>query len=632
MMIPSMSSSFSLPCLFLCFFGVGCLNLCHGFLCNRNPSTSSAISFSRSSILFDSERRCRDQHPPMLYVSKINSPPSSKVAVDDNDDDDKEDFMSDEMILESTPKSQLEDLCSQLGLPTKGSKSELLKSLRDFADEQSELERKRQLERKVRVEEGTGNDKERYEILDDGDDDYDDEEEGGFLFIHLPEKEETNKKVAEHSEAAISPGSALESQKASPDTGKWKPSLPRDAITAPPMHLIEPNEKGERVFTVYSTTDQNDLTGIAASQPGQAAASDPMVSGSASPSGNDAPWDTSQLQKGKVTEAQMDVIKDELIELVQSLLAMTGAPAFQDEFDDASQQLEAGGVFRRRSYSSPEGFTGFDPTKVPTDMLTKASKALRASRGRILKEVLREFELRAVGYDGTAGDDVERGGGHYKEVSKVGAFLEGVRRAEVNKIARETVTILLGKMMTEGIDGIDLTLSSMVRGGSDTSDDAGELNDALLDYLNDVVRQQEKKVEQMNIKAHESRISAVEVHEDVIEKLWRVDEEDGERIETFDMNDPKTRSALRSEYEKAEQELQRPAIPASVPEKLLLLLKLLRDRVKTEAVFAHDEKARNLRVLAYCLHASSEEERIQILEKELGSSFDVSCIGFISQQ
>ena len=567
-----------------------------------------------------------------LYVSNINNPPSNIAAV--NGDDSDED---DEMIIENTPTSTFQDLCSQLGLSTIGSKEILLERLRDYANEQSKLERQRQLERKTRVEEGTGNDKERYEIIDDtsrGDDEDVDVdgvagEENGYLFIHISDNEDNKKQIKEtrlESDLTTSSSTIADSNKPCKQQGKWKNDLSKDVITAPPSHLVEPNEKGERVFTVYSTKDQNDLTGVAASQPGQASSNDPMMSGADSSPGMDASWDNSKL-KGKVSESEIDKIEDDLTELIQSFLAMTGAPAFQDEFDDTQHQLEAGGVFRRPSYSSPhEGFTGFDPAQVPVDLLTKCSKALRANRGKVLQDVMRKFELRAVGYDGTAGDDKSRGGGHYKEVSKVGAFLEGVRRAEVNKIARETVTILLGKMVTEGIEGIDVTLSAMARGSDDTSDDAGELNDALLDYLNDIVRQQERKIEHINAKAQQGRVSVVDSQDDEMEKLWRVEEEDGERIETFDMNDPKTKSAIQAEYERTEREVsyQRPVIPSSIPEQLLLLLKLLRDRVKTEAVFAHDEKSLNLRVLAYCMHASSSEERIQILERELGSSFDVS--------
>ena len=66
----------------------------------------------------------------------------------------------------------------------------------------------------------------------------------------------------------------------------------------------------------------------------------------------------------------------------------------------------------------------------------------------------------------------------------------------------------------------------------------------------------------------------------------------------------------------------------TVQEKMLLLLKLLRDRVKVEAVIGNDSHARNLRILAYCLKARSDEERHQLILDELGMSLDVST-GFV---
>mmetsp|Transcript_34609 Transcript_34609/g.66377 ORF Transcript_34609/g.66377 Transcript_34609/m.66377 type:complete len:122 (+) Transcript_34609:19-384(+) len=55
---------------------------------------------------------------------------------------------------------------------------------------------------------------------------------------------------------------------------------------------------------------------------------------------------------------------------------------------------------------------------------------------------------------------------------------------------------------------------------------------------------------------------------------------------------------------------------------MLLLLKLLRDRVKVEAVIGNDQHARNLRVLAYCLKARTGSERQQLITDELGMSLD----------
>merc|ERR1712032_487837 len=60
-----------------------------------------------------------------------------------------------------------------------------------------------------------------------------------------------------------------------------------------------------------------------------------------------------------------------------------------------------------------------------------------------------------------------------------------------------------------------------------------------------------------------------------------------------------------------------------VQEKMLLLLTLLRDRVKVEAVVGQNPRARNLRLLAYCLKAGTDDERHQLVVEELGNSLDL---------
>ena len=61
-------------------------------------------------------------------------------------------------------------------------------------------------------------------------------------------------------------------------------------------------------------------------------------------------------------------------------------------------------------------------------------------------------------------------------------------------------------------------------------------------------------------------------------------------------------------------------------EKMLLLLKLLRDRVKVEAVVGNDQHARNLRILAYSIKAANDEQRQQLIQEELGGSMDVRVL------
>jgi hypothetical protein len=575
------------------------------------------------SLLLASPRRST-----ALFVSKVKNTPSDTSSLANERDNDES--ISDEELLNQTPESQLEDLCTQFELSTKGTKAELLGRLRGYAKEQGELERQRRMQRKERVDEGGESEKERHEIV--GEDDEEDIDDEVFFYYHDPkieakQKEGKDGKSDDDEEGA--PESTMEKMgKMVKSKSKTAPRNRQGAITAPPPPPVEPDENGERVVTVYSTSDQNDLTGIAASQPGQAAQSDPMLANMGGGESTEA-WDQNNPQRAQASSAELEAAKEAVSDLVQSLLAMSGGPAFQQDADD----LTFLGVVRgRSSYDSPEGFTGFDPSKVPSDMLTATSKALRASRGQVLKEVLNEWELRSVGYDGTVGDNMEKGGGHYREVTKVRSFLEGYRRAEVRRLSRETATMLLDKLVSEGIEGLDITLASMTRSTDDTSDVAGELNDSLLDYLNDIIRQQEKKVEQMintgkKIDELERSVAIDPDQVDLTDQLWSVADEDGQRIETFDPNDPKTKRVLEEEYKRSQSDktVPRPIIPKTAPEKLLLLLTLLRARVKTEAAFVLDEKSRNLRVLAYCLNVSSEDDREQLILKEFGASLDVSA-------
>lgn len=617
-----------------------------------------SFSSSLPSATIESQRTClpRNQYqychwqyskPPtlsspllVLQVSKLRD---DDVAItddfDENDDDD------DEELLRQTPKSELVALCENFELSTEGAKEELLLRLRAYADSKLEEEQQRLDERNKRIEDGGGdNDREKYELVnsEDAEDEEGDDGDGVFFYFEtkdkIPEFKDDSRKVDGDQRDRSTDVVSQQRSNNRPIT--------QDVLTAPPPPPeIEPNEDGERVVTVYSTTDQNDLTGVAAAQPGQASEYDPMTGPVVEP--ENTPWDFENgqggagNQKSEASEEEMQAAKEEVTELVSSLLAMTGAPGFvhsDGSEDDDNEVLSSVGIFRQQkaapsstSYVAPEGFVGFDPTKVSTDTLNKASRSLRMGRGSVLMDVTREFELRAVGYDGAFGDDEKRGGGHYRQVSLIRSFLEGFRRAEVRRLARETATMLLDRLVQDGIEGLDQTLSTMSRVGDDVNLEAGELNDSLLDYLNDAIRQQERKVEQVidSVKKMEELERSVEDFDgDQLEKLWTVEDEDGKRVETFDPKDPKNKMALQDEYEKdfneRSMQIKRAMLPASAQERLLLLLKLLRERVKIEAAFAHDEKSRNLRVLAYCLNINSDDLRKELIIKEFGGSLDVS--------
>ena len=403
--------------------------------------------------------------------------------------------MDDETLLQKVDASYLQDLCKQLNLSAEGSKEELLLRLRTHADEQAKIERARRAKLNEEIESGI--DEEGYptkhRLVDDnagfgpspstGSDNGEDE---GAFYFELPGNDGNKKKSKsnddgdgdDESDSAATAEKArkeLDSAlaKGGPDLDLERNNAIIDSqtnpITAPlPPLSVKPNEKGERVVTVYSTKDDNDMTSMSTEglmgDPGQ----EGMQGGYSRTDGNANPEDTlaggpfgdaSNTQRRKATEQELEDAKEVVMELMQGLLAMTGAPGFQDEFSGGVQPYdnnEDGAYMYVQSSvtvsSEPQmDFVGFDPSAVPTDMLTESSRSLRAGGGQAFREVLSEFEMQAVGHDGMSADDVSKGGGHYREVRKVGAFLEGYRRVEVRRIARETATMLLDKLVNEGV-------------------------------------------------------------------------------------------------------------------------------------------------------------------------------------
>jgi len=520
-----------------------------------------------------------------------------------------DDVMDDKTLLQNVEESQLQDLCRQCNLEATGSKADMLQRLRSFASEQAETERQRKIDRVTRVEDGDDGNKQKYEIVsEEPDEDDDGSDDEGYFFFALPKS--NNGDDVSSSSSKMKARQELNRQESG--TNLPKPAyLNRSTITAPPLPDSEPDENGERVVTVYSTQDQNDLTGVAAAQPNAAHYSnDAMMNG---PGNAPQPWEVPT--KSSASDKELKRAKERVEELVHSLLAMTGAPAFQEEFSEGMQMYSEKRESSRSA--SPQEFVGFDPSKFQADVLVSSSRALRAGRGQVLDEVLRDYELRAVGHDGMAGDNIEKGGGHFREVSKVRAFLEGYRKAEVRRVARETTTMLLDKLASEGVQGLDFMLASMEKTSDDTGE-AGELNAALVDYLGDAIRQQEKKVFKA-LKEDQAPIPEV----DVTARLWNVTEEDGQRIETLDPSDPEVKRTMEAEFLKSQAgPMAKNIRTKSTPEQLLILLKLLRDRIKAEAAFANDEKGRNLRILAYCLNFESDNDRKNLLLKEMKNSME----------
>jgi len=552
----------------------------------------------------------------------------------------------DETLLESIDPSTLQNLCEQYSLSTSGTKQEMLDRLREFANEQANLDRQRRKGRSQRVEANLEG-KARHTIMEqdaffggneDGDEEEDEEEMQGYFYYAAAETP-IEKQQREQEER--------KKQKQKMELARKKST---EHITAPPVppENAKVNEKGERVVTVYSTTDKNDLTGMAAQTPLADSMSldnvrynqksttfredrpeDSLVGG---PFG-----DTTGARRKKADASRNEGAQEVLRQVVRELLATTGAPAFQDD-DDADDDDE----MKTMAFSSPYGFTGFQPERIPPDVLSRSSAALRANNGIVLKEVLSDYELQAIGHDGMAADDISKGGGHYREVVKVGSFLEGYRKAEERRVARETSTLLLDRLVKEGVKGLDALLAGMVREGDDVNyadgaGGAGELNGALVRYLEEAIREQEKRVKQTTLSMNERngdnhllQEGASDVKDEEVDLVWNVTRgEDGTVIETIDPNDPAVGRMLREELEKTNNgdidgamNGVNALVTMTVQEKMLLLLKLLRDRVRVEAVIGNDEHARNLRILAYCLKAANDEERHQLILEELGNSLD----------
>jgi hypothetical protein len=200
-----------------------------------------------------------------------------------------------------------------------------------FASERAEADRRRQLGRRGRVESNLEG-KARHAIEEgdtfDDEDAGDDEMEGYFYYATTETEEERRRS---------SSATALK---------KKSPSSITSPITNPDN--IVPNSKGERVVTIYDTTEKNDLTYMTM-QPSVAdfsleGASNALRSRQRRPGGdaaNDFTIDgTANLRRGSADDPErFQAAKTEVYELVTNLLATTGAPAF---LDDTKMTMSAG--------------------------------------------------------------------------------------------------------------------------------------------------------------------------------------------------------------------------------------------------------------------------------------------------
>ena len=229
--------------------------------------------------------------------------------------------MDDTELLRTVTREQLARLCESCRLAATGPKGVLLQRLRDHAAAEAAAARERIRSRNVKVEDGTDDSKERYELVEEGGI-LDDEEEEGFFFYAAPD--------------AVNGSTASNKATNSNEKNKKKsaPPITSSTVTAPPVpHDLEPDENGERSVTVYSTTDQNDLTAVAAAQPGRGASLDALSS--TQQHQQPQPWDMEGQQRtSQTSNRELERARQQIVELVSNLLALSGAPAFAMNLGD----------------------------------------------------------------------------------------------------------------------------------------------------------------------------------------------------------------------------------------------------------------------------------------------------------
>lgn len=616
------------------------------------------------------------------YELSLSSDPINieSVSVSDSNGDEIQE------LLESVDISYLQALCQQCRLDEDGTKEELLIRLRAYADDTASHESKLRRNRIRRVERGVednGKTKHRIVAGDDkkGNKMEEEEEERmlneGIFYYAAPSTTTNNNKTTTSTKLSKkSPEEDDDEEDDGPTVGGGGGSY-TNPITAPPPppEGASINDKGERVVTVYSSADNNDLTGV-----GETASSllgmnsDVATQGSAKSSSSSSSYPVGSFG-AEITASQTDAnfapsrqrkqpnqndlvpnqafehAREKIDDLLSGLLASTGAPAFlhhiqtQAGDDDDHDQMPLPFQQQQQHQLSNIPFVGFDPSSISSQTLSDVSSVLRSNKGQILRDVLDTYEMNAIGYDGMAGDDIQKGGGHYKEVRKIGAFLEGYRKAEVRRIARGTVTMILGRLMEDGVKSMDEMLSTMMRGGDDSTD-IGELNDSLLEYLDEAIEQQERKLDGLSpepsssssaLPSSSSSLSPQKNDDNDLENtvdndfnaLWDVTRDDNGQIieETLDMTKPSVQKQLQHTLDKNQQylaessSLSQPPSPQRRPEQtILILLRLLRNRIKAEAAVASDQAGINLRILTYLLHTPNEKQREIIVTKQLGTS------------
>jgi len=559
------------------------------------------------------------------HKPSFRAPSTLHNQLQDNIDEDEE-------LLQSVNIEQLQELCHQYSIPLQSTdtKTTLLQKLRSYAGEEAQLDKERKQEQVERArDEGV-----------DMNDVTEDDLEGTFFYVAPVNPNE--KKTKDHQEGKVFQESLDEKSYKEMNVPSSPSSLSLSSSSSSSSDIKDDTKSlEERVVTIFNSKDTNDLTGFnPASMPGQEIMNSGSVLGSIE--GGESATTTSFLQKNQNQNAlpteDFGDAEEQCIQLIQTILLKTGLPGFfmdhEDEEDDDDNDEESSiGI------GMPSTYQPFDPTSVQASLLQRYTPSLIAHDGRALRSALDQIELNAIGQDGMNADDIRKNGGHYREARKVGVFLEGYRIAEVRRMSRETVSQLLDALVTGGVRELDRMMNTMVQ--------AGVVDDTLVLYLTDLVRQQEQKVlqskaqESITIKDKSPQFSdkdqswmdtqsqLEEVNDAIIE--WNQTKDSKGQIieETIDPNDPEVRAAImKTSNVPSTSASQTISNDQSASEKILFLLRLLRERVKAEAAFfkgsgtEQNEHGMNLRVLAYCIYSKSDMERQQILSEQLGSSMD----------
>ena len=340
-------------------------------------------------------------------------------------------------------------------------------------------------------------------------------------------------------------------------------------------NVPEPNEKGERVVTVYSTTDTNDLTGNTPTVPDL-------------PMGDLNNQDTVEDKPNEEFQKHVEICNDFLL----GILAETGLPAFQ--FLDPTMQPVQSKPYKR-----------FDPIKhISTPMLNKITPTLLYQNGEAFHTSIQEIELNSIASDGMHNDDVTNGGGHYKTVLQLKTFLEGFRSTEARRESRELIQMMLESLVRDGVNELDMVLSKSLK--------EGVLNDNLLGFLNEMIVKQERRIR--NYKTEEKS----EVLDVMEEEGGDVTMVKGEFVEeTIDLD------AFSKEYNHTMSHIIPQAQHKNGPEQLLSLLKYLRERLKVEAAYrSNTERGHCLKILSYCLHTKSTPERELLIWNAFGKNLE----------